>query len=363
MAENIRELYSDAFCDQKIHAIKQDIRQEEQEFKTLKKDRIIRWAELLENKHFNGSYQKPISSIAAHICQELREMRCLSGMQYIYRILNSRFKSGTGRPPNLTEDYDGDLAFPQGKDISIPDIPNPEEISYDELSSAIIKTQEAEDEFDKRYHLARSEKNRFIEVAKAKHWPIPLKRSNVESTPKPYESFQGHFWAATKRLAVAVRSWAHNLDNTLDNVEYYPETNLEWDKDAARAVDALAETIEILAEIQRPYSDKKWAQDYPSWWRTQARREDHGKHSAAVWRPIPTLDGKERELTREQVGDRSGKLLDTQIRFSHALKALEYWIRFAEWRKQGKMDNCIATRRDRVSPKLSESSFGSDKDR
>jgi len=364
MTENIRELYSDVFCDQKILAIKQDIRQEEQEFKTIKKERIIRWAELLENKALNGSYPRPIGTIAAHIVQELREMRCLSGMPYIYRILDQRFKggTGTGRPPNLLEDYDLDGTFTLGKSVvNIPDLPDAESASYDELSTAIVKCQEAEDEYDKRHNLARSEKNRFMEIAQSKGWPIPIKTSNVEETPRPWQSFKGHFWAATNRLCLATQKWSHHLQRTLDNVEFYAEKDQKWDKDAAAAVNALADTIETLAEIQQPYSDKKWAQDYPSWWRTQGRREDHGKHSAAVWQPIQTIDGKERHLTREQVGDRSDKLLSVQMKFSKALLGLDYWIRFMEWRKRGRMDDCIATRRDRVSPKLSESSFGSDK--
>jgi len=369
MTENVRELYSDAFCDQKILAIKQDIRQEEQEFKTIKKERIIRWAELLENKALNGSYPRPIGTIAAHICQELRQMRCLSGMPYIYRCLDSRFKYETARgntagvAESLIEDYDFGPELTLGKFKPIPVLPDPESASRDELISTIIKCQEAEDESDRRHNLARNEKNKLIEIAKTKGWSIPLKLSNVEKTPQPWESFKGHFWSATSRLAEAVQKWGHNLERTLDNVEHYPEKDMEWDKDAARAVDALAETIETLAEIQEPYSDKKWAQDYPSWWRTQGRREDHGKHSAAVWHPIATLEGRERHLTREQVGDRSAKLLEAQTKFSRALLALQYWIKFAEWRKRGRMDDCIATRRDRVSPKLSESSFGSDKDR
>ena len=362
MTENVRELYSDAFCDQKILAIKQDIRQEEQEFKSLKKERIIKWAELLENKALNGSYSRPIGTIAAHICQELRNMRCLAGMAWVYRVLDPRFKTGIGRPPNLTEDYDYDAFLHyKGNFIDLPDLPDPQSASRDELTNAIIKYQDAEDEYDKRYHLTRREKDELIEIALSKGWPIPGKSSTSERTPEPWEKFKGHFWQSTKRLAEAVHKWGHNLDHTLKNVETYPERDQQWDKEAARAVDALAETIETLAEIQEPYSDRKWAQDYPSWWRTQGRREDHGKHSAAVWQPISTIDGRQRHLTREQVGDRSDKLLRVQMKFSHALEGLDYWIRFAEWRKRGRMDDCIATRRDRVSPKLSESSFGSDK--
>ena len=370
MTEEPRSLLPDFICDQRIKEIKQDIQRDEQDFKYTKKTRIIKWAELLENKAINGSFDKPISFIAAHICNELREMGCLAGMQYIYRILDRRFKTNTGRPPNLDEDYDSE--FPQGKALSFPVIERPETASQKEVIDAILQYQSAEDEYSKRLSIAKAERNKLIEIAEEKGWPIPGLDTNKKQTPSPYESFQGEFWGATNRLYLAVKRWAHGLEQTLENVEHYPETDLEWDSKAAESVNALAETIETLADIQTPYADKKWAQDYPGWWRTQARREDHGKHSAAVWGPIAPVDPitgeidktqKPRPLTREQVGDRSAQLLETQLKFSKALEGLQYWIRFSEWYRRGKLINCISTRRIDVSPILSESSFGSDKDK
>lgn len=368
MSEQTREVLSDFYCDTKIAEIKQELQADEQAHILNKKERIIKWAELLENKAVNGSYNKPVETITAHIVEELRSMQCLSGMPYIYRILPDRYKQAK-YIPNLSEAFDKDANVPLGEhgsniNISLPHIVSYETASHNDLMEFIEKSDDLEHEYDRRSNDIRSEKNKAVCVAKTNGWPLRIKTPDVERTELPFTKFKGKFWEVNAWWYEEVVGLAKTLKDISTNLEDYPITDLKWNEEAAEAVADIAEMFAGIGDYMRPYADKKWAQDLPQWFETEIKFKHMGKHGAAVKSKIPAWDDPEalRPLTREQVGDRIYKLHAEQLRWSETVKKLTKWARiYSQWRRDGKMDNVIAKRRIKVGPKLSSSAFGSDK--
>jgi hypothetical protein len=119
---------------------------------------------------------------------------------------------------------------------------------------------------------------------------------------------------------------------------------------------------QALYEFHRPYADKKFSSSYVKWFRTEILNNQHGKHAAAVMSKVTSYLGEERELTREQVGDKLTDLYKKMIRFAGALELQRWFVEDLPevWHERLQVP-CIADRKIRVGPILSESAFGSDK--
>jgi hypothetical protein len=117
-----------------------------------------------------------------------------------------------------------------------------------------------------------------------------------------------------------------------------------------------------LYEYHRPFADKKFSASYVKWFRTEILNNQHGKHAAAVMSKVMSYLDEERELTREQVGDKLTDLYKKLVRFCGAMEMQRFIIEDLpeQWHEK-MMVPCIADRKIRVGPILSESSFGSDK--
>ncbi len=151
-----------------------------------------------------------------------------------------------------------------------------------------------------------------------------------------------------------------------EKIEYYPPETQKEDKMLADGIASWRTLFQWVNEHLRPYADLKFSQSYPDWWQTELLNKDFGKHAAAVKSKVATLSGGYRGMTREQVGDKIPDLAEKALNFKGLLdianKAFTLMqTTMPEWRKR-RLDPSVGTRKENVSPKLSESAFGSSKD-
>jgi hypothetical protein len=183
-----------------------------------------------------------------------------------------------------------------------------------------------------------------------------------ESTLHPYDPKKGHLWAAAEQCYKALLKYAETFRQVMENIEQFPPQTEEEDKKLAQGIAIWATVFEALNEYFRPFADEKYSQSFTRWWQTQILNAHHGKHAAAVMSKVNSYMNESRTLTREQVGDKQIDLYQSMIRFAGALECIQgIIVDFPEEWHHKLMVPCVADRKNRVHPILSEGAFGSDR--
>ncbi len=378
MSGQAREILPHWVVSNKINEIKQDLRYSQGQYLDSTKEKIIKWCELLEQ---DEQRTEPVSTICYEVIQECENDNLDVGLRQIYRYIPNRFKdpkqqgNALGeRDPWLTNDSQTELT-------KIPDIPNLETASHDDLMQYIEAKDDWERDCNRRAKEHKADKIKAITVARAKGWPIPIHTPDVVSTPLPYDLKYGYFYEelvgprleSDPEYTVVVHGGLADLLDSLkktiveiatNSMKYPPETVKE-DKDIAQGFKAWTLLFKWWNEQLRPYADLKFSKSYPAWFETQAVNRDHGKHCAAVDNKTATLTGNLRAMTREQVGDKAVFHAQKAIEFKGMLEIanrafLLMQKKLPHWHKR-RVGPAVYTRKELVAPKLSESSFGSDK--
>lgn len=346
----------------KIESIKQDIKDNESGIRGLyhKKSELIRgWAQCLEELH-----DVPTDNIAITIVTELVRLDCKRGVKYAYEVLDSKYK----------RDYKRDLSGIGNEEEEKVGIPTFETQAFVNLPKEIISLntappedlQENEEFLASRIKELKRRQQEYSDAMRQRHIARQnQKEAEIESTPKPYDPVKGHFYKSMEGLADDLQEASDTCRDIAEKIEYYPPKNEEDDKKLAEGVEAWRSLFQWFNEHLRPYADLKFSQSYPDWWHTQLLNKWYGKHAAAVKSKIATLSGGFRGLTREQVGDKSHDLAEKALHFKGLLelsnKAFELLQEGLPTYHKERVAPSVATRKENVGPKLSESAFGSDK--
>lgn len=348
----------------KISAIKQDILVHEGNIISgynKKADLVKGWAICLEQLN-----DIPVNTIARTIVNELKSMDCRRAYKHVYKVLDDKYKrdyktdlSDLGDEEEETkvsfDTFNNTNAFVNlPKEIISLNTAPPEDLQENEefLASRIKELKRRQQEYSdamRQRHIARQNQ----------------KEAEIESTPKPYDPVKGHFYKSMEGLADDLQEASDTCRDIAEKIEYYPPKNEEDDKKLAEGVEAWRSLFQWFNEHLRPYADLKFSQSYPDWWHTQLLNKWYGKHAAAVKSKIATLSGGFRGLTREQVGDKSHDLAEKALHFKGLLelsnKAFELLQEGLPTYHKERVAPSVATRKENVGPKLSESAFGSDK--
>lgn len=347
----------------KIESIKQDIRDNEQGIRDLynkKSDLIRSWAKCLEEIQ-----EIPVNTIAKAITDELIRLDCKRGVRHAYKVLDSKYKRNYKHDMSELGDEEEEsdvtqllehktvINLPHTEDVSLQNMA-PEDLQENKASirSQIRSLKQREQEYDRVMH----DRN-IPELSGQKH-------IEIESTPHPYDPVKGHFFHSCVGLAGDFHRAGDTFEDISEKIEQYPPATEIEDKKLAAGIDAWRTLIQGVNENVRPYADLKFSQSYPDWWKTLTLNRDFGKHAAAVKSKVKTLSGKYRSLTREQVGDKIPDLADKAINFKGALELANIAFELLQegmpkWRKE-RVDPSVGTRKENLSPKLSESAFGAD---
>lgn len=347
----------------KIAGIKQDIQDGEKGIVGLyqKKSELIKaWAMCLEEL---GELE--VNTICRVIIKELIDLDCKRGIAYVWEILDPKYKrdwkhdaAGVGN-----EEVDTKLGFPSFDAGKFLELPN-EIISLETAPPEDL--QENEDYLSKHVKEAKRRWQEYIDAMKRRRVArIGQKESDVISTPQPYDINHGHFYEAMVGLAEDCNDLSETCRDISEKIERYPPENEKEDKLLANGAKAWRPLFQWINEHMRPYADLKFSQSYPDWFKTEELNRDYGKHAAAVMSKVSTLTGQYRALTREQTGDLVPKLAEKALNFKSVLEIANKAFQLMQkdmphWHKR-RVAPSIATRKEMVGPRLSESSFGSDK--
>jgi hypothetical protein len=357
----------------KIESFKQDLRDNEKGIRILyskKSDLIKGWAKCEEE------LGTPVNEIARKIVNELIRLDCKRGVNWAYDVLDSKYKrdykrdlSGLGN-----EEAEANVGLPTIESTTAYlELPHPEDVSKELMSAEDLQENE---EF--LAHQAKELKRRqqeYIDVMNRKRVArIGQKESEIERTPRPYDAVYGEFYQELVGLplehnpgglAADLRAFAKTIEDAAVKIAYFPPENKEEDKRLAEGIRPWRALIQWLNEHWRPYADEKFSQSLVDWWKTEKLNNSYGKHAAAVMSKVATLTGSTRSLTREQVGDVVVKVAEKAINFHGALQLADKAFKLMQedmpsWHRR-RLAPAIATRKENVSGKLSESAFGSSK--
>jgi len=338
------------------------------EWRLKKNEFIRRWADALARKIEIGTWDKPIDWISTHISQEMRLLQFTEGeIDHVRRSLPNEYKrealardSGVQLHPDLDETIN--IGF---KDI--------EHYKPDELVDYVQKADDAEkllkERFKTKLNNLELNKERAIEIIKEKqipYTPTTPQKKDVISTIKPNPDNTG----AAYRAAVDVYNTL--LESKYDDywkklaekLEAYPIEDKEQDREVARYINGKLIALESECRMLASFTDDKYAQNMLHWFRTLVLEDNYGKHAAAVMSKIKPKGEttKPRPLTRERVGDIKEKYWEWMKEFGEGMEHSAWWIGVADiWDKEYHQPY-NADRRNRESPKLSETAFGSSSD-
>ena len=257
----------------------------------------------------------------------------------------------------------------------------------DELVDYVQKADDAEkllkDRFKTKLNNLELNKEKAIEIIKEKNIPYtpttPQKKDVISTIPPDPQ--QSESWNACMEVCNAlnenkyVELWS-KLGEKL--VKYPPEDliegiyviNKEDDIEIARFIRGKLQSIISESRMLRSFTDDKHAFSLNHWFKVVKDEDDHGKHAAAVKNKIPPKQGKtgpgvtkkDRPLTRERVGDTKE---DYWLYMQDQAEAMGYdcwWKGVSEIWDEKYHAPYNADRRNRESPKLSETAFGSSSD-
>jgi hypothetical protein len=362
----------------KIAHCEQDALASEKDFKLLytkKADILLTWAKCYEELHRLGEYKKPIDTICATIVSRLKELDCVSGINYAYVSLPIKYKNkersdlislGISNKSEELQNVENKSIFASENFSSKNYINLPHEI----ISPAIAPPEDLQENEEYLARMERDIKHRRNEIVESMRnrniARIGQKESEVIRTPTPYDPKHGHFYKAMIECADKVRDYSETLRDSVKNIEAFPPKNEKEDKELAEGIKVWTWLFSVLDEHHRPYADRKFSQSYINWWNTQVLNRDYGKHAAAVMSKVESLSGQARAMTREQVGDQTVSLYNKLLRFEGSTniinKAMKLFIKdMPKWRREDGFDSAVAERKINVSPRLSEAAFGSDR--
>jgi hypothetical protein len=371
--EVLQNIEQSDYYDKKIQEIESGFRDNESAIVAAfgdKSELFNSYCLCLENKHRLGTYPAPIDTICSYVIKRLTKLGCTRGARTAYRHIPQRFKnaemSDLASIPNhdegsLTNDSAFDLQNSVSAFLSLP---------KDVVSLATAPTEDIQENEEALGKLVKESKRRWQEYIDAMRQRgiarVGQKESDVEGTPRPYDPIHGYFYNQMVGLADDTANLSKSCRDISEKIEYYPPETQKEDRMLADGIASWRTLFQWVNEHLRPYADLKFSQSYPDWWQTELLNKDFGKHAAAVKSKVATLSGGYRGMTREQVGDKIPDLADKALNFKGLLEIANKAFTLMQttmpaWRKR-RLDPSVGTRKENVSPKLSESAFGSSKD-
>lgn len=364
---NVLQNQCNEYYDNKIKHIEQDLIDLEKGIVHLydKKSTLInQWGHCLECKGIRPDL------ICEIIVNRLIELDLKKGINYVYKLLPSRYKDPT-RVDNGALSHDDDWAPEYSGHIKLPH-------NLQNLARA-PKEQLQDNERFIRDHI-REWRRRHNEYTTMMHQRgiamVDDDDHDVISTPQPYNPKQGYLYQEARKCAEILYKFGDTYKQITENIYNYPPQSTthevrqpECSCQACEAEDqALAKGLSYwvmyysaLFEYHRPFADKKFSQPYTGWFKTEILNKHHGKHAAAVMSKVVSYLGEERSLTREAVGDSLVTLYKKLIQFAGAFEMTMAIIDGLpkEWHER-LMVPVIAHRKIKLSPILSDSAFGSE---
>lgn len=141
------------------------------------------------------------------------------------------------------------------------------------------------------------------------------------------------------------------IEKLIDKLGQVKKNFYEFSSDISeREAAEYAQGIDTLTQFFDPFADLKWSKTWSDWFGIEIQRVNQGKHAAAVKAFTMTHKGAKRPLTREQVGDKSVKVVE------YAKKIVDHlpWAISLGLFYRKHMEPRIADRKARLGPILSE---------
>jgi len=337
-----------------------------QEWRTKKRDFLLKWAHALDRKIELGTWDRPKDWIASHISKELRLLQFNENeIDYVAKVLPKEFKRESLARIGGTISPDLDEIISIGnKDIEHY---SPEElVKYVDNANQVIKL--AKDRNKTLFQNLELTKQKAKETAEQYGVYINLEEQedkDVISTLKP-EAFkcEAHRAAVDVYNALISNKYDDFWKKLAEKLEAYPITDKEEDREVARFIHGKLTALESESRMLASFTDDKYAANFWRWCKVLVDEEGYGKHAAAVKNKInpkgPTV--KPRPLTRERVGDVKEKYWEWMKEFGEGMEYTAWWVGLANiWDEKYHMPY-NADRRNREAPKLSETAFGSSSD-
>lgn len=298
----------------KINDIEQDLGDFSQEiFKiyTKKSPLIEAWALTLEKLHELGEFKDPIDTICWHIGKRLKELGFSDNADsWVRRTLTNypRFKDQSkvagANAANAARDSAG--LIPQeepSKPIAI--------MTRDELREHTEKKVGLARELKRRAHDEAKDADALVQICEDKGIALQIhKKKEPISTQKDPQESAAH---------IAMGELIEVLESLSKKIYEMPPRTPEDDA-------LISQTIQDLITYLKPLQDEKWSKSFLAWLRIQLENIAYGKHAAGSRAATSVLiieeetqpDGtvlkkeriEQRKLTKEQVGDRLGEILE-----------------------------------------------------
>jgi hypothetical protein len=352
-----------------------------------KKYYVLTWANAKAGKTDIGTRKKPKDSICAEISQEIRDECDYQeyDARWIRECLPPEYKresmvreNSGGYAANISPDLDEVITI-GFKDI---DSYEPDElVDYVQKADGVEKL--LKDRFKTKLNNLELNKEHAEEIIKQKgipYTPITPQKKGVESTIPP-DPEKGKSWNACIEVfnALNENKYIESWLKLANKIEKYPPGEMingemvltkEDDVEIARFLMAKKQSIVSESRMLASFIDDKYAFSLWRWCKVIVDEDDYGKHAAAVKNKVnpkqgpggPGVTKKPRPLTRERVGDTKGNYWDYMKDQADAMGYDCWWKGVAEiWDEQYHAPY-NADRRNRESPKLSETAFGSSSD-
>ena len=337
-----------------------------QQWRLQKSEFITKWADALAAKTEIGTRKKPIDLISTEIIQKMRELHFSeSECNYVSIVLDKDYKRQSLAHPGININPDLDEVITIGfKDID----------SYepDELVEYVQKADGAEkllkDRFKTKLNNLELNKEHAEELIKQKgieYTPTTQQKKEVISTIKPLPNKCESYYAAVEvynEIETNHKQYWFKLAKKLE--EYPPTEDKEDDRTVARYLNGKLQTLVSEGRMLSSFIDDKYATNLWGWFKTLVDEESYGKHAAAVMNKIfpKGVTTKPRPLTRERVGDIKEKYWEYMKDMAEGMEWLCWWAGLAKIWDDKYHNPYNADRRNRESPKLSETAFGSSSD-
>ncbi len=344
-----------------------------QQWRLQKNEFITKWADALAAKTEIGTRKKPIDLISTEIIQKMRELHFSeSECNYVSIVLDKDYKrQSLAHPIGINVNPELDEVITIGfKDI---DSYEPDElVEYVQKADGVEKL--LKDRFKTKLNNLELNKEHAEELIKEKgiaYTPTTQQKKDIISTIPPNPQ-KGEAWNACVEVynALNENKYVESWLKLAQKLEKYPPEDKKEDVEIARFLKAKLQSIESESRMIRSFTDDKYAFSLWQWCKVIVDEDDYGKHAAAVKNKVnpkqgpggPGVTKKPRPLTRERVGDTKGDYWDYMKELSKAMEYDCWWKGVAEiWDEQYHAPY-NADRRNRESPKLSETAFGSSSD-